>query len=288
MDVQMPWFFDDDEETVEKCIQYNTMKKEYHNKMDSFESKNNIIHELSNRASDYLEIFSNMINGIESDFDYYEDDLPEIVEYLNYQKNEMKSVQQKFYTHMNKLKLQKQNIQSDIENLRKFYEEQWQKWNKFCDEQFEKQLNHINRDNSIYFHIDSTTLTVELIDMYMGSPKPFLILSTWKTPLLIVLHNSIMPFNFYTNKLHQYSVDYEGDLTITQLKKEEYPYFRHINSQIRKVREKTDYKYIKGKTHPFDKPVLLRAQTSSERENYCWDGNQYGDTQSFFIVGFID
>ena len=34
-------------------------------------------------------------------------------------------------------------------------------------------------------------------------------------------------------------------------------------------------------------PVILRAQTSSDREYYCWGGNKYGDTHNFYITGVV-
>ena len=34
-------------------------------------------------------------------------------------------------------------------------------------------------------------------------------------------------------------------------------------------------------------PVVLKAQTSSDRDYYCWGGNKYGDTHSFYITGVV-
>ena len=42
-----------------------------------------------------------------------------------------------------------------------------------------------------------------------------------------------------------------------------------------------------GEIYELKRPVVLKAQTSSDRSYYCWGGNKYGDTHSFYITGVV-
>ncbi len=46
-------------------------------------------------------------------------------------------------------------------------------------------------------------------------------------------------------------------------------------------------KLEEGEIYELKHPVVLKAQTSSDREYYCWGGNKYGDTHSFYITGVV-
>ena len=46
-------------------------------------------------------------------------------------------------------------------------------------------------------------------------------------------------------------------------------------------------KLVADEIYELRHPVVLKAQTSSDREYYCWGGNKYGDTHNFYITGVV-
>ena len=46
-------------------------------------------------------------------------------------------------------------------------------------------------------------------------------------------------------------------------------------------------KLEEGEIYELKHPVVLKAQSSSDREYYCWGGTKYGDTHAFYITGVM-
>ena len=46
-------------------------------------------------------------------------------------------------------------------------------------------------------------------------------------------------------------------------------------------------KLEEGEIYELKHPVVLKAQSSSDREYYCWDGTKYGETHAFYITGVM-
>ena len=150
--------------------------------------------------------------------------------------------------------------------------------------------------NRVY--LDSISSSIELMDDFVSNEYDFLILDPGSR------------FSFVVSREIDDWKNVCGDLTMTQLRRDDWGWIRITRfSNDKIIREKEfsrgdtpqnlsqsleefefEHENEKLKTdeiYQLKHPVLLRAQTSSDRDFYCWGGTKYGDTTSFYINGIV-
>ena len=151
-------------------------------------------------------------------------------------------------------------------------------------------------------YLDSISSSIELMDDFISSNCDFLILGTSGRFSLAVTRN----VDFIDIK----SICDEFDLTMTKLRRGDWgcvSMTTYSNGRISRGKEfshgdkpqnlrqslmefEFEHENEKLQTNEIYKlkhPVLLNAQTSSDRTGYSWGGRQYGDASLFCITGVV-
>jgi hypothetical protein len=156
--------------------------------------------------------------------------------------------------------------------------------------------------NSLYYHLNSDTKTIPIMDEYDKSDKQYLIFGGQYK-----LCSERFPYpevDLVVVRCREEVLCYRSNLTMTDLKNNGGTLLRDTRIEEKHRLEPlyqellgiSKEKLIPGNAVAFQKPCLLGGQTSNDRRNYgseyCGDylvcqGTEYGETTKFLIIGAI-
>ena len=202
-------------------------------------------------------------------------------------------------------------------------------------EEVENQINshllqerffEIDEGNTLFYRINKTTKTVDLLDRYEKSGKLFLVL-TRAYAHLYARSRHVVEVGCYDTRRHLSLVILPSHFllednkhicisrncstysspTMTEIKMSCGRIIRHYTNYptrmeelINTVKKAFEYdeelKTLERKTYWLDCPISIGGQTSENRTGYgneyrygelLWEGTNYGETTRFYVVGFI-
>lgn len=161
----------------------------------------------------------------------------------------------------------------------------------------------LSKENAVFIQINRYTRTIDMMDNYMDSFMPFLVLNR----MYYVYSNGLKSISLVIAWAYSFTVRIEiSELTMTDIKMS---VGRTISENTVAYMDKKDRRYklyrkildaIKdgesGKFVPFKVPLQFGAQISRNRTGYgseyrcgqlVWQGTYYGETTHFDIIGLI-